>query len=77
LTDYKIEINQILKDNLEGYGKTEIWAKIINLKTNIVTKKRIWWKDKEGIIHDGTPDLPIYLRDAVDNAWIASRKNFS
>ncbi len=77
MTDYKIEINQILKDNLEGYGKTEIWAKIINLKTNIVTKKRIWWKDKEGIIHDGTPDLPIHLRDAVDNAWIASRKNFS
>ena len=77
MTDYNIEINQILKDNQEGYEKTEIWAKIINLKTNISTKKRIWWKDEEGIIHDGTLDLPVHLRDAVDNAWIASIKNFS
>lgn len=73
MTDYKIEINEILKDNRDGYEKTEIWAKIINLTTNIATKKRIWWKDEGGIIHDGTPDLPVHLRDAIDNAWIASR----
>ena len=77
MTDYKIEINEIQKVNQKGNKKKEIWAKIINLKTNISSKKRIWWKDDKGIIHDGTPDLPVHLRDLVDNAWISSRKNFS
>jgi hypothetical protein len=76
LTDYKIEITEILKENQEG-KKKEIWANIINIKTNVTSKKRIWWKDNKGIIHDGTPDLPVNIRDAVDNAWIASRKSFS
>ena len=37
--------------------------------------KLIWWEDNEGIFHDGTPGLPVDLREMVDNAWIEkSRK---
>ena len=70
LTNYEIEINEILKKNLEKNIKTGIWAKIKNLKTGEIMNKRIWWKDNEGIIHDGTFDLPVKLRNLVDKAWL-------
>jgi hypothetical protein len=76
LTDYKIEINEILKKDCKDNRETEIWADITNLKTCKTMKKRIWWKNRDGIMHDGTIDLPVDLRDLVDNAWIEySRKS--
>jgi hypothetical protein len=69
LANYKIKINEILKKDLDTNKKTGIWAKIKNIKTGETINKRIWWKDHEGVIHDGTVDLPVKLRDLVDNAW--------
>ena len=69
MTNYVIEINEILKNDLDENKKIGIWARIKNLKTGEIINKHIWWKDREGIIHDGTPDLPVKLRDLVDNAW--------
>ena len=77
MTDYKIEINEILKKDCEDNKETGIWAKITNLETCKIIKKRIWWKDREGIMHDGTTELPVNLRDLVDNAWIENRRKFS
>ena len=70
MTDYQIVINEILKKNCDDNKETEIWAKITNLETCKTIKQRIWWKDRDGIIHDGTTELPVNLRDLVDNAWI-------
>ena len=76
MTDYKIEINEILKKDFEDNKETGIWVKITNLKTCETIEKRIWWKDREGITHDDTTELPVNLRDLVDNAWIEhSRKS--
>ena len=69
MTNYEIEINEILKNDLDKNKKKGIWAKIKNIKTGEIINKRIWWKDHEGIIHDGTIDLPVKLRDRIDNAW--------
>ena len=77
MTDYKIEINEILKKDFEDNKETGIWAKITNLETCKTIKKRIWWKDREGIMHDGTTELPVNLRDLVDNAWIENSRKFS
>ena len=69
MTNYEIEINEIQKNDLDTNKKIGIWAKIKNIKTGEMINKRIWWKDPEGIIHDDTHDLPVKLRDLVDNAW--------
>jgi hypothetical protein len=69
LTNYEIEINEILKNDLDTKNKNGIWAKIKNINTGEIINKRIWWKDSEGIIHDGTIDLPVKIRDLIDNAW--------
>ena len=69
MTNYEVEINEILKKNLDKNKKIGIWAKIKNLKTGETMNKRIWWKDQDGVIHDGTFNLPVKLRDLVDNAW--------
>ncbi len=69
MANYKIKINEILKKDLDTNKKTGIWAKIKNIKTGKTINKRIWWKDHEVVIHDGTVDLPVKLRDLVDNAW--------
>ena len=69
MTNYVIEINEILKNDLDTKNKNGIWAKIKNIKTGEIINKRIWWKDNEGIIHDGTIDLPVKIRDLIDNAW--------
>ena len=75
MTNYVIEINEILKNDLDENKKIGIWARIKNLKTGEIINKHIWWKDREGIIHDGTPDLPVKLRDLVDNAWLEFSRN--
>jgi len=69
LTNYEIEINEILKNDLDTNQKIGIWAKIKNIKTGEIINKRIWWKDHKGIIHDGTIDLPVKLRGLIDKAW--------
>jgi len=47
LTDFKIEINEILKKDFEDNKETGIWAKITNLETCKIIEKRIWWKDRD------------------------------
>ena len=74
-TNYEIEINEILKNDLVDTKKIGIWAKIKNLKTGEIINKHIWWKDSDGIMHDGTLELPVKLRDLVDNAWLEYRRN--
>ena len=74
LTNYEIEINEILKNDLVDTKKIGIWAKIKNLKTGEIINKHIWWKDSDGIMHDGTLELPVKLRDLVDNAWIEYKR---
>jgi hypothetical protein len=73
LQEYDIEIygneKSKLKDRL-----AEIWANIKNIKTGESMNVCIWWKDNNGIIHDETPNLPVKLRDVVDNAWLESCK---
>jgi hypothetical protein len=76
LTDYKIEIKEILKKDCENNKESGIWVNITDLETRKTMKKRIWWKNRDGIMHDGTTDLPVNIRDLVDNAWIEySRKS--
>ena len=74
MTNYEIEINEILKTDLDKNKKVGIWAKIKNIKTGEIMNKRIWWKDDEGIIHDGTFNLPVKIRNLVDNAWLEYSK---
>jgi hypothetical protein len=75
LNNYKIEINEIQNEDCKDNNKTGIWSKITNLETCKTIKKRIWWKDGDSIMHDGTTELPIDLRELVDNAWLEySRK---
>jgi len=75
MTDYDIKIKRLLKEGRKVNVKTEIWAEITSLDTGKTMKKLIWWKDDDGVFHDGTPGLPVDLRADVDNAWIEqSRK---
>ena len=74
LTSYEIEINEILKSDLDKNKKNGLWAKIKNLKTGEIMNRRIWWKDQDGIYHDGTFNLPVKLRVLVDNAWLEYSK---
>lgn len=71
---YDIKINKLLKEGESGNVKTEIWAEIINKDTLTTMNKLIWWQDDSGIIHDGTPNIPVNLRGLVDNAWIEKRR---
>lgn len=75
MPNYNIEIHRKLREGKEGSIKTEIWAEITDMITGTTMNRRIWWEDDDGVYHDETPDLPIELRDVVDNAWIEkSRK---
>ena len=76
MSEYDINIKRLLKEGETGNIKTEIWAEITNLDTSKTMIKRIWWKDDDGVFHDGTPGLPIHLRDAVDNAWIEKSRRW-
>ncbi len=73
---YKVEINKLTKQVESGDIKTEIWAEITNTETNNKMNKLIWWKDENGIYHDGTKNLPIDLRREVDNAWIEKKRKW-
>ena len=73
--EYDINIKRLLKGDGKDNIKTEIWAEITNRNTCVTMNRRIWWEDDDGIFHDGTSELPVEFRDAVDNAWIEkSRK---
>ena len=61
MTDYDIKIERLLKEGRKGNVKSEIWAEITNLDAGKTMKKRIWWKDDNGVFHDGTPGLPVNL----------------
>ena len=75
MTNYDIKIERLLKEGRKGNVKSEIWAEITSSDTGKTMKKLIWWKDDDGVFHDGTPGLPVDLRGDVDNAWIEqSRK---
>ena len=75
MSEYTIKLTKMMKDGDKTNFKTEIWAEIKNTETNMTMNKLIWWEDDEGIFHDGTPGLPVELREMVDNAWIEkSRK---
>ena len=71
-----VEISRVIKEGVEGKQKTEIWAKITDQSTQKTTDTLIWWEDDDGIFHDETPNLPIHLRDDVDNAWIEKRRHW-
>ena len=74
MTEYKVELDRILKKDVEGKAKTEIWAKILNLDTKEQTETLVFWQDEQGVFHDETPNIPADMRDAVDNAWIEKRR---
>ena len=74
MTDYKVELNKIIKEGVEGKQKTEIWANITNLNTNESMDKLIFWKDDNGVLHDETPNLPTEVRDKIDNLWIEKKR---
>lgn len=71
-----VKIDKVIKEGIEGKQKTEIWAKITDPKTNKKTESLIWWEDDDGIFHDETPNLPVHLRDIVDNAWIEKKRHW-
>jgi len=75
MPNFDVIIKKFLKERKKGDVNTEIWAEITDLETCKTIMKRIWWKDDNGIMHDGTTDLPTNLRDLVDNAWIDSKRS--
>lgn len=76
MSDYDIHLKRLFKESNRGGNITEIWADITD-KTNCTTMTRkIFWKDDDGIFHDETPNLPVEVRNAVDNAWIEKRRKW-
>lgn len=74
MTDYTVELNKVIKNGVEGKNKTEIWAKITNEETHEAMDRLVFWEDENGLFHDETPNLPVELRDLVDNAWIEKKR---
>lgn len=70
MPDYDINIHRLLKEGKDGTIKTEIWAETTQEDSGQKINKLIWWEDDDGVFHDGTMDLPVSLRELVDNAWI-------
>jgi len=66
MSEYDVNIKRLLKEGKKGDIKTEIWAEITNKKTYVTMNKRIWWESEDGVFHDGTSELPVEFRDAVD-----------
>jgi len=75
MSKYKIKINKIPSQNNEK-NKSEIWAEITDLKNCTTMNKLIWWEDENGIYHDNTPNLPIDLREKIDNAWLEQKRRW-
>jgi hypothetical protein len=76
LNNYNVNIRRVNKRNLCRGSIAEIWADITNKENYTTMKKRIWWQDDNGIQHDGTPNLPIEVRNAVDNAWLEKKRHW-
>jgi hypothetical protein len=76
MNNYNVNIFRIFKSKDKKNGKSEIWAEITNSFNDDTIKKRLFWNDENGIIHDGSVDLPVHLRDLVDNAWIEKCKKW-
>jgi len=76
MSEYDVNIKRLLKEGKKGNIKTEIWAEITNKKTYVIINKRIWWEGEDGVFHDGTSELPVEFRDAVDNAWIEKSRRW-
>ena len=75
MSNYDIDIKKLQTRDENGNIVTEIWAEITNKETYEIIHQRIWWEDGDGVFHDATANLPIELREDVDNAWIEkSRK---
>lgn len=71
-----VEISRVIKEGIEGKQKTEIWAEITDKDNDEKKKTLIFWEDDDGTFHDETPNLPIYLREKVDNAWIEKSRQW-
>ena len=76
MSNYNVNIKRLLRESNKGEIKTEIWAEITNKETHEIMKKLIWWEDDDGVFHDETPDLPVELREIVDNAWIEKSRRW-
>ena len=76
MPDYTIDVYRLQRKGKDGELKTEIWAEIIDEYTGLRMNRILWWEDDEGIYHDATVDIPVELRDLVDNAWIEKRRTF-
>ncbi len=75
MSEYNVNVGRMFKKGKNGITRTEIWAEITDKNSCERLRKRIWWEDDNGVHHDETPSLPVYLRESVDNAWIEkSRK---
>ena len=76
MAGYKVELHRVLKDGIDGKNKTEIWADITESETCMQSKKLIWWEDEHGHFHDESPNLPVELRDIIDNVWIEKKRSW-
>jgi hypothetical protein len=75
MSDYEISIRNEIKKQGKIKILDEIWADITDNNTGLLLKKRIWWRDKNGIFHDDDiSDLSAKLRDLIDNMWIETMK---
>jgi len=73
MPDYNIEIQRKVREGKDGDTRSELWAEITDLATGTTMNKRIWWEDDDGLYHDETPNLPLELREQIDNAWIEKK----
>ena len=76
MPSYKVDIKKLFKKSDRGNKREEIWAEIINLEKDTTMNRRIWWEDENGVLHDETPNLPIDVREAVDNAWLEKKRKW-
>jgi len=76
MPNYKVNIKKLFKKSTSGDKRSEIWAEITNLENASIMNKRIWWEDDNGVSHDETPNLPIDVREAVDNAWLEKKRKW-
>ena len=69
MSDYEIEISRALKKETKDKTKIELWDKTTSRNIKKITNDHIWQKDDDGMFHDETPQLPIKVREDVDNVW--------
>ena len=76
MSNYDVNIQQQKKKLDNGKEQTEIWAEIIEKNSGKITNKLIWWEDENGIYHDETKNLPVELREIIDNAWLEKKRKW-